>query len=108
MTSVCQAPVSFVWLAAAEVRGGDGLGQGDRGSANWDCGKEGRRKVDSDSPNSVLILGDYTANMLNRPELNADQCRALELLADAGSTGCTGATLSHGFKVDILADLIRD
>jgi len=48
--------------------------------------------------------------MLNRvPEVNADQRRALELLSDAGLNGCTGATLlSHGFSIEMLADLIRD
>jgi len=48
--------------------------------------------------------------MLNRvPEVNADQRRALELLSDAGLNGCTWATLlSHGFSIEMLADLIRD
>src|SRR5258708_39395530 len=39
-------------------------------------------------------------------QLSAEQRRALELLADAGEAGCTGATfLAHGFKVDILGEL---
>jgi len=33
----------------------------------------------------------------------------LEVLAEAGLRGCTGATLlAHGFSIDRLADLIRD
>jgi hypothetical protein len=60
-------------------------------------------------PNSPLIRGDYTANMLNRPEVNERQRRVLELLAGAGPHGCTGATLlAHGFKIDMLAELVRD
>ena len=44
--------------------------------------------------------------MLNRPKLNADQRRALELLALL--QGCTGATLlAHGVRIDVLADLAR-
>jgi hypothetical protein len=40
-------------------------------------------------------------------QLSAEQQRALELLADAGEQGCTGATfLAYGFKVDILAALV--
>ena len=47
--------------------------------------------------------------MLNRPNVDADQRRALELLSDAGPHGCTGATfLAYGFKVDMLAKLVRD
>jgi hypothetical protein len=47
--------------------------------------------------------------MPNRREVDADQRRALELLSDAGPHGCTGATfLAYGFKVDMLAELIRD
>ncbi len=47
--------------------------------------------------------------MLNRSEATADQRLALELLADAGPHGCSGATLlEHGFKIDILAELVRD
>jgi len=61
-------------------------------------------------PKSQLSRGGYIADMLNRvPEVNADQRRALELLSDAGLNGCTGATLlSHGFSIEMLADLIRD
>jgi hypothetical protein len=41
--------------------------------------------------------------------LGAEQRRMLEMLADAGLRGCTGATLlARGFKVDMLADLVRD
>jgi hypothetical protein len=41
--------------------------------------------------------------------LSAEQRRALEMLADAGLRGCTGATLlEHGFKIDMIADLVRD
>jgi hypothetical protein len=40
-------------------------------------------------------------------QLNAGQRRALELLADAGELGCTGARLfNHGFTVGMLADLV--
>lgn len=47
--------------------------------------------------------------MPNRLEVDADQRRALELLADAGPHGCTGATfLASGFKVGMLAKLVRD
>ena len=39
--------------------------------------------------------------------LSAAQRRALELLADAGERGCTGARLfNHGFTVGMLADLV--
>lgn len=41
--------------------------------------------------------------------LDGDQRRALEVLADAGLRGCTGATmLERGFKADMLAGLIQD
>ena len=40
-------------------------------------------------------------------QLSAEQRRALELLADAGKQGCTGATFfAYGFKADILAELV--
>jgi hypothetical protein len=40
-------------------------------------------------------------------QLSAEQRRGLELLADSGEQGCTGATfLAYGFKVDILAELV--
>ena len=40
-------------------------------------------------------------------QLSAEQRRALELLADAGEQGCTGATfLAYGLNVDILAELV--
>ena len=40
-------------------------------------------------------------------QLNTGQRRALELLADAGELGCTGASLlNHGFTVGMLADLV--
>jgi hypothetical protein len=46
--------------------------------------------------------------MLNRPKINGDQRRALELLAVAGLQDCTGATLlAHGVRFDVLAYLIR-
>ena len=41
--------------------------------------------------------------------LGAEQRRALEMLADAGLRGCTGATLlAHGFNIDMIADLVKD
>jgi hypothetical protein len=41
--------------------------------------------------------------------LSAEKRRALEMLADAGLRGCTGATLiEHEFKIDMIADLVRD
>ena len=47
--------------------------------------------------------------MLNRPKANTNQRLALNLLADAGPHGCTGAALlAHGFKIDILAELVHD
>jgi len=40
-------------------------------------------------------------------QLSAEKRRALELLADAGKQGCTGATFfAYGFKADILAELV--
>ena len=46
--------------------------------------------------------------MLNRPKINADQRRALELLAVAGLQDYTGATLlAHGVHIGVLADLVR-
>jgi hypothetical protein len=46
--------------------------------------------------------------MLNRPKVNADQRRALELLAVAGLQDCTGATLlAHGVRIDVLTYLVR-
>jgi hypothetical protein len=46
--------------------------------------------------------------MLNGPKINADQRRALELLAVAGLQGCSGATLlAHGVCIDVLAHLVR-
>jgi len=46
--------------------------------------------------------------MLNRPKVNADQRRALELLSVAGLHDCTGATLlAHGVRIDVLAYLVR-
>ena len=39
--------------------------------------------------------------------LGAEQRRALEMLADAGLRGCTGADLfAHGFNMDVIADLV--
>jgi hypothetical protein len=41
--------------------------------------------------------------------LRAEQRRALEILAAAGLPGCAGATLlGHGFRIDMLADLVGD
>ena len=41
--------------------------------------------------------------------LRVEQRRALEILAAAGLQGCAGATLlSHGFRIDMLADLVGD
>jgi hypothetical protein len=46
--------------------------------------------------------------MLNGPKINADQRRALELLAVAGLQDCSGATLlAHGVRIDVLAYLVR-
>src|SRR5260221_4787976 len=46
--------------------------------------------------------------MLNRPKINADQRRALDLLAVAGLQDCSGATLlAHGVRIDVLAYLVR-
>jgi len=46
--------------------------------------------------------------MLNGSKVDADQCRALELLGLAGLQGCTGASLlAHGVRIDVLADLVR-
>ena len=46
---------------------------------------------------------------LARVHLGGEQRCALEMLADAGPPGCTGATLlAPGFKVDMLADLVKD
>jgi hypothetical protein len=47
--------------------------------------------------------------MLNRPQADTHRRLALETLADAGPHGCTGAALlGQGFKIDILAELVRD
>jgi hypothetical protein len=44
-----------------------------------------------------------------RYRLSAEQLCALEVLADAGLWGCAGGTLfTYGFRVDILANLVRD
>ena len=41
--------------------------------------------------------------------LRAEQRRALEILAAEGLHGCAGATLlGHGFRIDMLADLVGD
>ncbi len=41
--------------------------------------------------------------------LRAEERRALEILAAAGLHGCRGATLlGHGFRIDMLADLVGD
>jgi hypothetical protein len=44
-----------------------------------------------------------------RYRLSAEQLCALEVLADAGMWGCTGAILfAYGFHIDLLIGLIRD
>ena len=41
--------------------------------------------------------------------LGGEQRRALEILADAGLRGCTGATLlGQGFHIDMTTDLVKD
>ncbi len=41
--------------------------------------------------------------------LGGEQRQALEMLADAGLRGCTGATLlGNGFRIGMLADLVCD
>ena len=41
--------------------------------------------------------------------LSREQCRALQVLFDAGLQGCTGAMLlADGFSIDLLADLVRE
>ena len=41
--------------------------------------------------------------------ISAESNGALEMLADAGLRGCTGATLlGHGFNIDMIADLVKD
>jgi hypothetical protein len=43
------------------------------------------------------------------PSLRTEQRRALEILAAVGLRGCDGATLlAHGFRIDMLADLVHD
>jgi hypothetical protein len=42
-------------------------------------------------------------------KVSPDQRRALQLLADAGLSGCTESImLAHGFKIELLAGLVRD
>jgi hypothetical protein len=46
--------------------------------------------------------------MMTVPRLNAEQRRALEILADAGINGVTETTLlAHGFTLAALAVLVR-
>ncbi len=41
--------------------------------------------------------------------LSADQRQALEMLADAGSLGCTlDMLIANGFLAEMLGDLVRD
>ena len=41
--------------------------------------------------------------------LSAEQLSALEVLADAGTWGCTGVMLfAYGFRINLLIGLIRD
>jgi hypothetical protein len=52
----------------------------------------------------TLTLGTL---VLAGVHLGAEQRRALEMLADAGLRGCTGADLlAHGFNMDVIADLV--
>jgi hypothetical protein len=61
------------------------------------------RRVDAGS----LRRSDPMSVLHKERQLNAAQRRALELLADAGEQGCTGARLfNHGFTVGMLADLV--
>ena len=39
---------------------------------------------------------------------SADQCRALGMLAEAGSRGCTEAIMAAHFEVELLAGLLRE
>jgi hypothetical protein len=49
-----------------------------------------------------------TPNPSRKPSLNADRRRALALLAGSPD-GCTEAVmLAHGFKLDLLVELVRD
>jgi len=52
----------------------------------------------------------HTITLTRRePHLSAEQRRALEILAAARVSGCTGAALlDHGFCTGMLADLVRD
>jgi Tripartite tricarboxylate transporter family receptor len=75
---------------------------GDRGYTRQDnsCGAEGDRGVNGATPNSLLIRGNYTANMLNRPEVSADQRSALEFGSAPRVAGelfkmVTGVNLVH-------------
>ena len=44
-----------------------------------------------------------------RVHFGGERRRALEMLADAGFRGCTGATLlDHGFDIDMIADLVLE
>jgi hypothetical protein len=45
----------------------------------------------------------------SRQQRLGEQRGALEILLDAGLRGCTAATLlAHGFRFNMLADLVRD
>ena len=55
---------------------------------------------------NILTLGGVS---VVGGHLGREQRRALEMLADAGLRGCTGATLvGHGFDIDMIADLVKD
>jgi hypothetical protein len=64
------------------------------------------RKVAYTTGQNFLTLGGVS---VARVHLGREQRRALEVLADAGLRGCTGATLlGHGFNIDMIADLVKD
>jgi hypothetical protein len=43
------------------------------------------------------------------PSLRPEERRVLEILAAVGLRGCDGATLlAHGFRIDMVADLVHD
>jgi len=64
------------------------------------------RKVAYTIGQNFLTLGGVNVAGVH---LGREQRRALEMLADAGLRGCTGATLvGHGFDIDMIADLVKD
>ena len=55
---------------------------------------------------NILTLGGVS---VVGSHLGREQRRALEMLADAGLRGCTGATLvGHGFDIDMIAALVKE